>query len=119
LKQLQRKLSRQAFRSNSWAKTSRRLNRLYARVRRCRQDYLHKVSSSIVRKYSAVVVEDLVIRNMTRSAKGTLEQPGRKVRQKSGLNRSLLDVSPGQFLRMLEYGIAMPAAQMPVERAQF
>ena len=52
---------------------------------------------------SPVYVEDLTIRNMTRSARGTRETPGRKVRQKSGLNRSILSQGWGTFLSLLEY----------------
>ena len=103
VKRLQRKLSRQVFQSRSWCKTKSRLRRLHAQISRCRRDYLHKVSSEIVRKYGGVIVEDLRVKNMSRSARGTMEQPGRRVRQKSGLNRSLLDVSPGLFLQLLEY----------------
>lgn len=103
VKRLQRKLSRQEFQSNGWKKTKRRLSQLHAKIKRCRQDYLHKVSTAIVRKYSAVVVENLQLRNMSRSARGMMSQPGKGVRRKSGLNRSLLDVGLGQFLYMLEY----------------
>jgi len=49
------------------------------------------------------VVEDLNVKGMSASAAGTVETPGRKVRQKSGLNRSLLDQGWSAFLRMLEY----------------
>lgn len=103
LKRLQRKLSRQEYRSNSWRKTKRRLSRLHEKIKRCRRDYLHKASTAIVEKYSAVVVEHLQLRNMSRSARGTMSEPGKGVGRKSGLNRSLRDVGLGQFLEMLEY----------------
>ena len=103
VKRLQRKLSRQINGSRSWRKTKARLGRLHAKISRCRRDYLHKVSTEIIGSYAGIIVEDLRIANMTKSAKGTLEHPGRRVRQKSGLNRSLLDVSPGMLLWMLEY----------------
>jgi len=103
VKRLQRKLSRQEFRSNSWQKTKNLLSRLHGRIKRVRRDYLHKVSAQIVQRYAGIVVEDLRVGNMTRSAKGSMAEPGKQVRQKAGLNRSLLDVSPGMLLRMLEY----------------
>jgi putative transposase len=46
-------------------------------------------------------LEDLRVANMTRSAKGTVEAPGRNVAQKSGLNRSILDAGWGQFVSIL------------------
>ena len=50
-----------------------------------------------------VCIEDLQVRNMSRSAKGNSEQPGKKVRQKSGLNRSILDQGWGEFRRQQAY----------------
>ena len=47
-------------------------------------------------------VEDLQIKNMTRSAKGTRENPGRNVRQKAGLNRGILRSGWGLLVRRLE-----------------
>lgn len=56
---------------------------------------MHKVSTQISKNHAMVVVEDLKVRNMvrnvTRSAKGDLTNPGRQVKAKSGLNRSILD----------------------------
>ena len=68
-----------------------------------RLDFLHKTSTMIGETQAIVYVEDLKIRNMTRSARGTRETPGRNVRQKSGLNRSLLSQGWGTFLSLLEY----------------
>lgn len=67
-----------------------------------RKDFLHKLS----KQYSenqAVVVEDLKIKNMTKSAKGTEEKPGKKVAQKRGLNRSITQQSWGIFFELIEY----------------
>src|SRR5438045_7064921 len=49
------------------------------------------------------MVEDLKVKNMSASAAGTREQPGRRVKAKSGLNRSILDASPFELRRQLEY----------------
>ena len=43
---------------------------------------------------------------MTKASKGTAEKPGKKVKQKSGLNRSILETGWGQFERLLEYKVA-------------
>jgi putative transposase len=60
-------------------------------------------STRICNAHAIVCIEDLKIANMTRSAKGTLAQPGKKVKQKSGLNRAILDQGWGEFERQLAY----------------
>ncbi len=50
-----------------------------------------------------VVLEDLSVRSMSRSARGTVDAPGRKVRAKAGLNKSILDQGWAEFRRQLEY----------------
>ncbi len=105
----QRKLSRK-FRkgpkSENFRKQKRRVARVHERVANMRLDFLHKTSTAIGETQAEVYVEDLKIRNMTRSARGTRETPGRNVRQKSGLNRSLLSQGWGIFLSFLDYKLA-------------
>jgi putative transposase len=98
-----RKLSRARRTSKRRQKTKRHLARLRRRVANRRKTYLHQVSASIVRRYGAVAVEDLSIANMTRSAKGTIERPGKNVKQKSGLNRGMLDASLATLISMIAY----------------
>ncbi|WP_306417318.1 RNA-guided endonuclease InsQ/TnpB family protein, partial [Acetobacter pomorum] len=76
---------------------------LHARVANARKDFLHKLSTTIAKNHGTVVVEALQVRNMSVSAKGTAEQPGRNVRQKAGLNRSILDQGWRMFRTLLEY----------------
>jgi len=66
-----------------------------------RRDYLHKMARKIVRSADVIGVEALNLRTMTRSARGTPEQPGRNVAAKAGLNRVMLDASFGQFARLI------------------
>ncbi|WP_169986107.1 RNA-guided endonuclease TnpB family protein [Microbispora sp. H10836] len=80
-----------------------RVAALHAKVRRQRLDSAHKAALAVVRGYDVIVHEDLRIANMTRSASGTIERPGRNVAQKSGLNRSILDAGWGVFLRVLAH----------------
>ena len=63
-------------------------------------------STQIARDYDLIRVEDLDVRNMTRSAKGTVERPGRNVRQKAGLNRAILASGWGMFAARLEHKAA-------------
>ena len=105
LRLLQRKLSRQVKRSHTWWKTKKQIKSLYAKISRCRKDYLHKVSHAIAAKYSLVFLENLQLKNMTKSAKGDVESLGRMVKQKSGLNRVLLDSGLGLLRSQIEYKV--------------
>ncbi len=105
----QRKLSRK-FRkgpkSQNFRKQKRRVARAHERVANMRLDFLHKTSTMIGETQAIVYVEDLKIRNMTRSAQGTRENPGKNVRQKAGLNRSLMYKGWEIFLSLLDYKLA-------------
>ena len=73
------------------AKALRRAAKLSARRARIRKDWAHKTTLDLARRFGTVVLEDLRIKNMTASARGTVEEPGRMLRQKAGLNRSILN----------------------------
>ena len=76
--------------------------RLKARQTDRRKDWAEKTSTDIARRFDLICVEDLNIGNMTRSAKGTLGDPGRNVRQKSGVNRSILASGWGLLVLRLQ-----------------
>ena len=67
-----------------------------------RTDWAEKASTDLARRFDVIRVEDLRIASMTRSAKGTTGQPGRNVRQKTGLNRGILASGWGLLVRRLE-----------------
>lgn len=71
-----------------------------------RRDMIHQITSTIAKNHRVVVIEKLQIANMTASARGTPEEPGHKVAQKSGLNRSILDSGWGELRRQLAYKLA-------------
>jgi len=77
------------------------LARLHEKVAWQRRDYAHKVSRTLVNAYDVLVLEDLRLRNMTRSAKGSIEEPGRNVAAKAGLNRALLDAGFGMIAQLI------------------
>ncbi|MEU5640309.1 RNA-guided endonuclease InsQ/TnpB family protein [Streptomyces milbemycinicus] len=92
---------------------SRRLTRTYDQIAQLRAtakrravDWQHKTTTEISRTFSRIGVEDLAITNMVKSAKGTMEQPGKNVRQKSGLNRAIAGEAWGRTVTMLEYKAA-------------
>ena len=84
-------------------KVKERLATVQRRILQARDTHLHQVSAALARRYATIAVEDLKLRNMTRSARGTVEEPGKNVAQKAGLNRALLDAAPGKLIQMLTY----------------
>ena len=106
LARAQRRLTRKRRGSSNRRKAAARVARLHARVANARKDFLHKHSTAIAKNHGVVVVEDLRVRNMVRSAAGTAEAPGRNVRAKAGLNRAILDQGWGMFRTMLSYKLA-------------
>jgi putative transposase len=102
LRRLERKLAR-ARRGSERRKGVRLvIARLKARETDRRKDWAEKASTDIARRFDTIRVEDLLIKNMTRSAKGSAGNPGRNVRQKSGLNREILRSGWGLLVRRLE-----------------
>lgn len=89
--------------SNRRRKIKARLARQLQAVANTRDQYLHRVSARLTREHSLVMLEDLRIRNMTRSAAGTVDEPGANVRQKRGLNRSILDAGWGKLVQFVRY----------------
>ena len=112
LRKAQRSVSRKKKGSNNRRKAIRRVQKLHACVANARKDFLHKLSTTIAKNHGIVVVEKLKVRNMTASAKGTVEEPGRNVRQKSGLNRSILDQGWRMFFTILGYKLVERGARL-------
>lgn len=100
---LERRKARQVKGSNRYRQTCEAIAKLKARQARVRLDWTHKMSDRVASSFEAVWVEDLRIASMTRSARGTMKAPGRNVRAKSGLNRSVRDEQWGELFRQLGY----------------
>lgn len=103
LARYQRRMSRKVKFSNNWKKAKARVQKIHTGIANARKDFLHKATTTISQNHALVCIEDLQVRNMSRSAKGKVEQPGKKVAQKSGLNRAILDQGWGEFRRQLAY----------------
>jgi putative transposase len=99
----QRRLKHKVKFSANWNKQKQKITKLHSRIAQTRNDFLHQTSTSISKNHAMIVMEDLKVGNMSRSARGTLDTPGKQVAQKSGLNRSILDQGWGEFRRQLEY----------------
>lgn len=99
---LQRGMARSKRGSNRRNLIQAEFSRLKAREADMRKDWTEKTSTDIARRFDVICIEDLKIRGMTRSAKGTVLNPGRNVAQKAGLNRGILANGWGQLARRLE-----------------
>ena len=106
LRKAQQAMSRKVKFSNNWKKEKSRIQKIHARIGHARRDFLHKTSTAISQNHAMVCIEDLQVRNLSRSAAGTTEAPGRNVRAKSGLNQSILDQGWFEFRRQLDYKLA-------------
>lgn len=103
LTKAQRRLSRTQRGSGRRMRAARRVGQLHHQLAERRSSFLHGLTKRLATQFDRIAVEDLNLLGMTASAAGTVESPGKNVRQKSGLNRSLLDASFGEFRRQLDY----------------
>jgi len=103
LAKLQRQLKNKKKFSNNWKKVKAKITQCHEDIGNARKDYLHKVSTEICENQAVIVIEDLRVKNMSKSSKGSHEKQGKRVAQKSGLNRSILDQGWSMFATMLDY----------------
>lgn len=114
LKRLQRQLRKDKRKpgSNRYKRYAGKVARLHRRIRWIREDSLHQLSARLAHDYSVICIEDLNVKGMSASAAGTTEDPGRMVKQKSGLNRNILDMGFFELRRQLEYKSAITGGQV-------
>jgi putative transposase len=98
---LQQRKERARRGSGNRNRLRRQLARQWRTVRNQRRDFHHKTARALVNACDTLALEALRVGNMTASARGTAENPGRNVAQKAGLNRSILDAGWGQFTSIL------------------
>ena len=106
LRKGQQAMSRKVKFSHNWKRAKARVQRIHARIGHARRDYLHKTTTTISQNHAMVCIEDLQVRNLSRSAAGRADAPGKNVRAKPGLNRSILDQGWFEFRRQLDYKLA-------------
>lgn len=95
-------------------KAVKRLGRVHHRIAEARRGTLNQVSAKIAVNYPSVAVRDLAVKQMTRSAKGTVAEPGVEVKVKARFNRAILDTAPGELRRQLEYKAGQWGARFAV-----
>lgn len=100
---LQRQRARKRKGSCRYKRLTKQIGKLHERIGNLRRDFLHKETTRIVQTCVVIATEALLPKNMSRSAKGTLEKPGKRIKQKAGLNREILSASFSMAHQMLAY----------------
>lgn len=103
LAKYQRRMCRKVKFSKNWHKAKRKVQKTHTTIANARKDFLHKTTTAISKNHAMVAIEDLQVRSMSKSSKGTTEAPGKNVAAKSGLNKAILDQGWGEFRRQLQY----------------
>ena len=114
LRRLQRTVSRRSKGSARRGRAVARLARAHRRVANVRRHHLHILTTRLAQSHGCLVIEDLNVRGMSRSARGTREKPGKRIRAKAGQNRAVLDSGFGELRRMLEYKCAWYGSRLLV-----
>jgi putative transposase len=97
----QQVLARKKRGSSNRRRARAKISEVHRKIRNRRADFHHKTARALVNECDVIVLEKLRVANMTRSASGTLEEPGINVAAKSGLNKSILDAGWSQFAGIL------------------
>src|SRR5690606_31963418 len=92
--------------SHRYCQLTQQVSRLHQRIADRRRDFIHQETSALVQRCALIATEELAPKNMSRSARGTVDAPGRRVRQKAGLNREILSAGFGMAHQMLQYKAA-------------
>jgi putative transposase len=106
MKRLQQSVSRKRKGSKNRSKARERLAIFHGRIAAIRRDFLHQATTKLVANHALIAIEDLWVRSMTASAAGTVDEPGKNVRAKAGLNRTILRNGWSMARQMLEYKAA-------------
>ena len=111
VKMLEKKQSRRVLKAKksktklgaNYKKTQQKLNKKTKKLANQKKDLYHKISKTLIDKFELIAVEDLKTKNMSKSSKGNEINHGKMVKQKSGLNKTILNASFYQFVAMLQY----------------
>jgi putative transposase len=103
MKKAQISLSRKIKGSKNRQKAKLELAKIHLKIINKKKNFLHQISNRITNENQVIVIENLKIKNMSKKAKGSVENPNMRASAKSGLNRSIAQQSWGMFFTMLEY----------------
>ena len=100
---LQRQLRHKKKFSGNWKKLQTKIAKVVRRITNIRMNHRHQFTNTLTKNHGVVFSGDLSVRNMSASAAGTIEKPGKNVKQKAGLNRAILAQGWGEVNRQLCY----------------
>lgn len=103
IKRTQRKIARAVPGSANHTRLKARLAKRQHTLAQRRQGLIHEITTTLTRNHTLIAIEDLNVAGMTSSARGTIDNPGRNVRAKAGLNRAILDAAFGEIRSQLDY----------------
>jgi putative transposase len=103
LAKIQKHLAKKKKFSQNWRKQKAKIGKLHLKIKNSRHDFQHKTSTALSKNHAMIVIEKLKVLNMSKSAKGTLGQPGRNIKAKAGLNKAILDQGWSEFVKQLDY----------------
>jgi len=98
--------------SNNWFRSNQKLVETKYKINEILKNFRHHVSNVITDKYGTIGIDNLQISNMTKSGKGTKDEHGKNVKQKAGLNRSILEQGWGIFNNQLKYKASWRGAKV-------
>jgi putative transposase len=119
LAMLSRRLSRTQSGSRRNARARRRLLASRRRISNRVNDFRHQLTTAMAKNHGLVFAENLTLRSMTRSARGSLESPGRNVAAKARRNRSLLEQGLAETVRQLDYKLSWQGGELVKVPAAF
>ena len=103
LAHLQRQLAKKEKGSHNARKIKLKIQKCHIKIANVRNNYLHNKTTELCKNHAVFVVENLQVKKMSQSAKGTIENPGKNVKKKSTLNKYILDQGWGEFVRQITY----------------
>jgi len=101
--ELQRKQAHRVKFSRRWIRFQKKINKKFSHISNIRRDKHHKLTTKIAKNHGNIFHEALDIQKMTENTSGTLENPGKDVAKKTGLNRAIIRQGWGIHFRMLDY----------------
>lgn len=103
LAKAQRCLAKKKKFSGKWKNQKRKIQKIHSKICNIRRDFQHKLSTNLSKNHAMIVTEGLKISHMSQSASGNAEKPGKNVKAKSSLNKSILDQGWSEFKRQIKY----------------
>jgi len=103
LAKAQRRLAKKEKFSANWKKQKQKITKIHQKTTNVRKDRLHWISTKLSKQFNIIYIEDLKVKNMSKSARGSIENPGKNVNAKKGLNREILDQGWFELRRQLTY----------------